>query len=143
MKRAIQTHLPNHGRPYEWAILAGETLYTVASALRSDGSRENGSATKQATLALENLAKILTAAGGTMADVTQTMLYVTDRRYLPDIAKVWEKAFPKPQPNRASVVVKETGIPGAKMVVMVTAHIPRNRQRPAKRASSKRAPAKR
>lgn len=135
MKRAIKTHLPNHGRPYEWAIMGGETLYTVASALREDGSRENGNATKQATVALENLARILAAAGGTMADVTQTMLYVTDRRYLPPIAKVWEKAFPKPQPNRASVVVKETGVPGAKLVVMVTAYIPKARQKAAKRPS--------
>jgi enamine deaminase RidA (YjgF/YER057c/UK114 family) len=130
VKRAVKTDIPKHGRPFEWGIVADGTLYTAAAPMKADGTLETGNIRKQITLALSNLAKVLKSAGGTMADVTQTMLYVTDRSYIDPITEVWAKAFPKPYPNRATVVVNEIGLKGVGLVVLVTACIGSGRTKP-------------
>jgi 2-iminobutanoate/2-iminopropanoate deaminase len=123
MKKAIETGIPRHNRPFEWAIVADNILYTAAAPLRADGTPETGDITTQATLTLANLAKVLKAAGGSMADVTQVMLYVTKREYIDPITLVWAKAFPKPYPNRATVIVSEIGIRDIGLVIMAHAHL--------------------
>jgi 2-iminobutanoate/2-iminopropanoate deaminase len=123
MKKAISTGLPTHGRPYEWAILAGGVLYTAAIPIKADGTTETGDITAQATLTLANLARTLEAAGGSMADVTQAMLYVTKRSYIDPITAVWASAFPKPYPNRATVIVSEIGVADIGMLVVAHAYL--------------------
>ena len=123
MKRAIQTGISTHNRPFEWAIVANGICYTAAAPLHADGTPETGAIGIQARLALSNLAKQLKAAGGSMADVVQVMLYVTDRAFIDPITEEWAIAFPKPYPNRATVIVKEIGVRGVGMVVMATAHV--------------------
>ena len=123
MKRAIQTGISTHNRPFEWAIVANGICYTAAAPLHADGTPETGAIGTQARLALTNLAKQLKAAGGSMADVVQAMLYVTDRAFIDPITEEWAIAFPKPYPNRATVIVKEIGVRGVGMVVMATAHV--------------------
>ena len=123
MKQAIPTALPTHGRPFEWAILAGGVIYTAAAPLHPDGTPETGPITVQARLALGNLREVLTEAGGSMADVVQAMLYVTDRSAIDPITAVWAEFFSPPYPNRGTVIVSEIGIEGVGMLVMVHAHI--------------------
>jgi enamine deaminase RidA (YjgF/YER057c/UK114 family) len=123
MKQAIDTGLPKHGRPYEWAILAGGVLYTAAVPVREDGTAETGDIASQARLTLANLAKTLRLGGGSMADVTQVMLYVTDRRYIDPITEIWAEAFPTPYPNRGTVIVSEIGVAGIGMLVMAHAYL--------------------
>ena len=128
MKRAIATHMSTHGRPFEWAISADGILYTAAAPVRADGTYETGDIKLQTELALSNLAAVLAAAGGSMADVTQVMLYVTKRDYIDPITEVWAKAFPKPYPNRGTVIVSEIGIRDIGMICMVHAHIGKGTQ---------------
>ncbi|MFN0043018.1 MAG: RidA family protein [Alphaproteobacteria bacterium] len=123
MKRAIQTGISTHNRPFEWAVVSNGICYTAAAPLHADGTPETGAIGTQARLALSNLAKQLKAAGGSMADVVQAMLYVTDRAFIDPITEEWAAAFPKPYPNRATVIVKEIGVRGVGMVVMATAHV--------------------
>jgi 2-iminobutanoate/2-iminopropanoate deaminase len=123
MKKAISTGLSTHGRPYEWAILAGGVLYTAAAPFKADGTTETGDITTQATLTLANLAKTLKAAGGSMADVTQVMLYVTKRSHIDPITEVWATVFPKPYPNRATVIVSEIGVRDIGMLITVHAYL--------------------
>ena len=40
-----------------------------------------------------------------MAHVTQVMLYVTQRTHIGPINAEWAKAFPRPNPTRATVIV--------------------------------------
>ncbi len=151
MKRAVETGISKHGRPFEWAIVSNGICYTAAAPMHADGTPETGPIRTQARLALGNLAKQLKAAGGSMADVVQAMLYVTDRGHIDPITEEWSVAFPKPYPNRATVIVKEIGVRGVGMVVMATAHLgaggkgakatraaKRTTKRPAKRKSKKR-----
>lgn len=133
MKRAVKTDIPKHGRPFEWGIVADGTLHAAAAPMKRDGKPETGDIRKQTRLALANLDTILKAAGGSMADVTQTMLYVTKRSYIDPITEIWATAFPKPYPNRATVVVNEIGLKGVGLVVLVTARIGAGRAKPRKR----------
>lgn len=133
MKKAIDTGIPRHARPFEWAILADGIVYTAAAPIKADGTAETGDIAKQTTLTLANLAKSLKAAGGSMADVTQVMLYVTERAYIDPITEIWAKAFPKPYPNRATVIVKEIGIKDVGLVIMAHAHVGKGRRKPARR----------
>jgi 2-iminobutanoate/2-iminopropanoate deaminase len=96
MKKVISTGLSTHGRPYEWAVLAGGVLYTAAARFKADGTTETGDITAQATLTLANLAQTLKAADGSMADVTQVMLYVTKRSYIDPITEIWAPPFQNP-----------------------------------------------
>jgi 2-iminobutanoate/2-iminopropanoate deaminase len=127
MKKAIATKLSTHGRPFEWAISADGILYTAAAPVREDGSHETGDIRLQARLTLANLAATLTAAGGSMADVTQAMLYVTERSFIDPITEIWANAFPQPYPNRGTVIVNEIGIRDIGMLIMVHAHIGKGR----------------
>ena len=139
MKRAIETGIPRHARPFEWAILADGILYTVAAPIKADGTAETGDIRKQATLTLANLAKSLKAAGGSMADVTQVMLYVTERDFIDPITEIWAKAFPKPYPNRATVIVKEIGVKDVGLVIMAHAHVGKSRhKKPARKKAASR-----
>jgi 2-iminobutanoate/2-iminopropanoate deaminase len=127
MKRAIATKLSTNGRPFEWAISADGILYTAAVPVREDGSHETGDIRLQARLTLANLAATLAAAGGSMADVTQVMLYVTERSFIDPITEIWAEAFPRPYPNRGTVIVSEIGIRDIGMLIMVHAHIGKGR----------------
>jgi 2-iminobutanoate/2-iminopropanoate deaminase len=127
MKRAIATKLSTNGRPFEWAISADGILYTAAVPVREDGSYETGDIRLQARLTLANLAATLAAAGGSMADVTQVMLYVTERSFIDPITEIWAEAFPRPYPNRGTVIVSEIGIRDIGMLIMVHAHIGKGR----------------
>ncbi len=125
MKKVISTGLSTHGRPYEWAILAGGVSYTAAAPFK-------------AALTLANLAKALKAAGGSMADVTQVMLYVTKRSYIDPITELWATAFPKPYPNRATVIVSEIGVRDIGMLITAHAYLGK-RQKSKKTVSRRRA----
>ncbi len=127
MKRTIATKLSTNGRPFEWAISADGILYTAAVPVREDGSYETGDIRLQARLTLANLAATLAAAGGSMADVTQVMLYVTERSFIDPITEIWAEAFPRPYPNRGTVIVSEIGIRDIGMLIMVHAHIGKGR----------------
>jgi 2-iminobutanoate/2-iminopropanoate deaminase len=58
-----------------------------------------------------------------MADVTQVMLYVTDRSFIEPITAVWAECFPPPYPNRGTVIVSEIGIRGVGLLIMAHAHV--------------------
>jgi 2-iminobutanoate/2-iminopropanoate deaminase len=132
-KKAVDTGIPRHARPFEWAIVADGIFYAAAAPIKADGTAETGDIRKQTTLVLANLAQSLKAAGGSMADVTQVMLYVTEREFIDPITEIWAKAFPKPYPNRATVIVKEIGVKDVGLVIMATAHVGKGKKKPAKK----------
>ena len=122
-KKAIKTSLSTHGRPFEWGIAAGSFLYTAAAPIKADGTTETGDIRLQTRLALKNLADTLAAAGGSMADVTQAMLYVTDRSFIDPITQIWAEEFPPPYPNRGTVIVHEIGIKDIGLLIMAHAYL--------------------
>jgi enamine deaminase RidA (YjgF/YER057c/UK114 family) len=124
MKEAVKTHLGTPSAPIEWATIADGILYTAQIPLKADGSIETGDIGAQTRVTLDNLKRTVEAAGGTMADVTQVLVYLPDPADFPGMIAVYSEAFPKPYPNRATIVAGLM-VPGAKIEIVAYAHIGR------------------
>jgi 2-iminobutanoate/2-iminopropanoate deaminase len=125
MKKVIKTHLPEEDAPLEWAVMADGVLYTAQIPIREDGSIETGDIDAQADLTFSNLKRTVEAAGGTLADVTQVLIYLTDKGDFQRMNGVYRRYFAKPFPNRATVIVAGLMVPGATIEIVAYAHIER------------------
>ncbi len=123
MKRVVRTGLPDIARPMEWATMGGGLLCTAAVPIEADGGFETGDARAQVALALSNLEKIVTAAGGQLTDVMQVMVYLTSADHIPVLNELWAETFKPPYPNRAVVIVTAIGVPDVVIMMQVLAHI--------------------
>jgi len=122
MRNAVKTHLPAEKAPIEWAVSADGILYTAQIPIREDGSIETGHIGKQTALTLDNLKRTVEAAGGTMDDVTQVLVYPTSPERCARMNGVYETCFRKPYPNRATVVAGLM-VKGALIEIVAYAHI--------------------
>ena len=122
MKSAVATGLKAASSPIEWATVADGILYTAQIPMKADGSIETGDIGVQAELTLRNLKQTVEAAGGTMGDVTQVLVYLPDPADFPGMNAVYQKHFPKPYPNRATIVAKLM-VPGARFEIVAYAHV--------------------
>lgn len=120
MKRVVDTGLPEFGRPTEHATMGGGHLRTVAVPLKSDGTFETGDVREQIELSLLNLKKAVAAAGGGMADLLQTIVFLTSADYVPALNEAWTRHFERPYPNRGIIIVNAIGTPG--LVILIQAH---------------------
>jgi enamine deaminase RidA (YjgF/YER057c/UK114 family) len=128
MRKAVKTHLPAVSAPIEWATTADGVLYTAQIPMREDGSIETGDIGVQAKLTLENLRRTVEAAGGTMADVTQVMVFLPDPKDFAGMNAAFARAFAKPYPNRATMIAGLM-VPGAKIEIVAYAHVGRGAAR--------------
>ena len=125
MKTVVTTHLPNEDSPIEWATVGDNVLYTAQIPIREDGSIESGSIESQADLTFSNLKRTLEAAGGTLEDVTQVIVYLTGKEHFQAMNAVYRRYFTKPYPNRATVIVAGLMVPGAVIEIVAYAHLKR------------------
>lgn len=125
MRTPVQTHLPSEEAPLEWAVTADGILYTAHVPLRADGSVETGPIELQAELTFDNLKRTLEASGGTLDDVTQVLIYLTDPAVFQGMNAVYRRFFKKPYPNRATVIVAGLMVPGAVIEIVAYAHLKR------------------
>ena len=123
MREVVKTHLPGEDAPIEWAVTADGILYTAQIPIRTDGSIETGDIEKQADLTFDNLKKTVAAAGGTLADVTQVLVYLTGKEHFVKMNEVYRRYFSKPYPNRATVIVAGLMVPGAVIEIVAYAHL--------------------
>jgi 2-iminobutanoate/2-iminopropanoate deaminase len=123
MKSIVKTHLPGEDVPIEWAVAADGILYTTQLPIREDGSIETGEIDVQATLTFSNLKRTVEAAGGTLNDVTQVLVYLTRKEDFPGMNAAYRRFFNKPFPNRATVVVAGLMAPGAVIEIVAYAHL--------------------
>ena len=77
----------------------------------------------QADQALRNIELLLRANGATMADIVKVTVYVTDIRYLDEIAPVRLKYFPENGPASAIVEVSGLALPGLKVEIEAIAAV--------------------
>ncbi|MEP6970117.1 MAG: RidA family protein, partial [Betaproteobacteria bacterium] len=102
MKEVIDCGLPGLAQPFSWAVKGGGLLFTTHGPVRPDGSIDTGTIAAQARLTFTNLRSAVTAAGGTMADVTQVLIYMVDIQDMAAIDAVYREFFSAPYPNRSS-----------------------------------------
>ena len=93
--------------PISQATLAGNVLYLCGAV--SFNEREEivgkGDIRAQTRQALENIKALVEGAGGTLLDVTQTTIYLTDLANSAGMNEVYRTYFPVDPPARATVRV--------------------------------------
>ncbi|MCR6671868.1 RidA family protein [Devosia ginsengisoli] len=122
MKKKIQFGLPDSKVPSDWAIEADGILYTVQWACLPDGTCAKGGIAEQTKVTLDNLKRALEAAGGSIDDVVQIQVYLTDASNFKAMNEVYAGYFKSPYPNRASLVAGNL-IPGGLIEIVAQAHI--------------------
>ena len=120
MNQAVDAGLPVSRSPLEWATLANGILYTAQIPIDANGAVIDGDARVQAEQTLANLKQTVEAAGGTMANITQVLIYVTAPEHLKPVNDVYATYFEAPYPNRAAMVVSALARP--EMVVEMIAY---------------------
>lgn len=119
---AIHTELPDLA-PISWAVRAGNTVYTSQVPIRQDGTMELGDIHQQATVIFENLRRTVEAAGSTLGQVAQVVIYLTHMADRQIVNTIWESVFAPPWPNRAVIGVAALAIPGMRIELTATAMV--------------------
>lgn len=125
MKQVIDVGLPALKQPFSWAVKAtGAMLFTAHGPVRTDGTIDTGPIEAQTRLTFENLRRAVQAAGGSMEDVTQVLIYMTDVADMPAIDAVYREFFEAPYPNRSSAAVAALVVPGMRIEIVAYAMVP-------------------
>lgn len=124
MRQVVSTGLPAEPAPFSHAVIANGVVFTAHLPIRPDGTAETGSATAQAELALSNLKRAVEAAGSTLDDVAQVILFITRIEDKQAIDEVYARYFRRPYPSRACVVVQALVVPGTRIEVLAYAFTP-------------------
>jgi enamine deaminase RidA (YjgF/YER057c/UK114 family) len=91
--------------PVSDCIRAGRQVFAVViSEDPSSGDLVTGDIAVQTRQTLENLKRAITAAGGTLADVVQVQIFLTDKADAAGMNAVYREYFKEPYPVRATVV---------------------------------------
>ena len=139
MKQAVKSGLPTPSAPIEWATISDGVMYTAQIPIKADGTIESGDIGTQTRLTMENLKRTVKAAGGTLEDVAQVLIYLPDPKDFPGMNAVYAEYFRKPYPNRATIVA-QLMVPGARIEIVAYAHVGRkNTRQAAKRSPAKKA----
>lgn len=95
---------PARGLPFSDGIVAGNTLY-IAGQEGTDESNKlvAGGIGPETTATLENIQKVLKAAGFELKDVVSVTVYLADIHEFPDMNKVYKGVMPDPKPARATI----------------------------------------
>lgn len=108
MKQPVSTTAaPAAIGPYSQAIRAGDTVW-LSGQLGLDpasGQLVEGGFDAQAERMFENLAAVVEAAGGSLADVVKVNLYLTDLANFAKVNDLMSRHFEQPYPARAAVGV--------------------------------------
>jgi 2-iminobutanoate/2-iminopropanoate deaminase len=92
------------GLPFSDGVIAGKTLY-VAGQEGSDekGKLAAGGIAAETKAALENIQKVVKAAGFEMSDIVSVTVYLADIQEFGDMNKVYKEIIPDPKPARATI----------------------------------------
>ncbi len=104
----IQTeHAPAAIGPYSQATRAGGTVFLSGQIPLDPATGEvvAGGIEAQARRAFDNLAAVVAAAGGTLADVARVGLYLTDLSQFAAVNAVMADYFEAPYPARSTIEV--------------------------------------
>ena len=100
------SELPPAIGPYSWATRHGNLVFLAGTAsVGPDGKVVGaGDIRKQTQVTLENLKTAVTAAGGTMANVVKTTVYIDDIKNYAGMNEVYRTYFPDAPPARATLI---------------------------------------
>ena len=123
MRDAVPTGLPQVS-PISWATVCDRLLCTAHVPLRADGTFETGPTSTQLRQTFANLGAAMDAAGGSLADVLQVVVYLVDVNDFPTLNEVWVDVFAEPRPSRAVVGCSALAVDGVRVTITATACLP-------------------
>src|ERR1700730_3915821 len=95
---------PARGLPFNDGIVAGNTLYVAGQEGTNDaGKLVEGGIGPEAKATLENIEKVVKAAGFELKDIVSVTVYLADIREFPDMNKIYKTFMPDPKPPRATI----------------------------------------
>lgn len=108
-------------QPFSWASRAGNLLFTAHGPVGEEGAIAGVGIEKQTRLTFDNLVTACAAAGATLGDVAQVLIYMKEAEHMRDIDAIYREYFAAPYPNRSSVVVK--GFVHPEMLIEIVAYV--------------------
>lgn len=92
------------GLPFSDGIVAGNTLYVAGQEGTDDaGKLAAGGIGPETKAALDNIEKVLKAAGFELKDVVSVTVYLADIHDFPEMNKIYKGVLPDPKPARATI----------------------------------------
>ena len=92
------------GLPFSDGVLAGNTLYIAGQEGTDDaGKLAAGGIAAETKAALDNIDKVLKAAGFEMKDVVSVTVFLADIHDFAEMNKVYKGVLPDPKPARATI----------------------------------------
>jgi len=107
--------------PLSSGVVAGRTVYLSGMLGFDDSNKSDVAAQTRATLA--KLARSLADAGASLGDVVEAIVYVTDRKFLPDVDREYAAFFGSHSPARTNVLCGLVA-PDGLVEIMLTAQLP-------------------
>jgi 2-iminobutanoate/2-iminopropanoate deaminase len=105
MIEKIDVGMTPSSAPVSDCVRAGKQVWLVAIAEDpATGNIVSGDIEVQTRQTLENLRHAITAAGGTMADIAQVQVFLTDKADAAGMNAVYREYFNEPYPVRATVI---------------------------------------
>jgi 2-iminobutanoate/2-iminopropanoate deaminase len=92
------------GLPFSDGIVVGNTLYVAGQEGSDDsGKLVAGGIAAETTKALENIQKVIKAAGFDLKDIVTVTVYLADIHEFGDMNTVYKSFLPDPKPARATI----------------------------------------
>lgn len=106
MKQIQTERAPAAIGPYSQAMQVGSLLFTSGQIpLRADGTLVEGGIAEQTQQVLDNLRAVIEAAGGSMAQVIKTTVFMQDLQDFATMNAIYDAAFDGHRPARSAVQV--------------------------------------
>lgn len=97
--------LPVSVLPYSPAVRVGQWVFVSGQAsVDQEGRIVRGSFTEEFNRSMENLRRVLAAAGATLADVVQVRAYVAEQQDLGEYNQLYRQWFPSDFPARTTLI---------------------------------------
>lgn len=116
--KTLDIGLPQHAQPFSWAVKTQSIVFTAHGPIRADGTLDDGALETQTRLTFDNLKRTAEAAGGSLRDVAQVLIYLKDIADMPKVDAIYREYFSAPYPNRSSVGVAGLAHPGMKIEIV-------------------------
>ena len=92
------------GLPFSDGVIAGNTLFVAGQEGSDDsGKLASGGIGPETKAALDNIEKVVKAAGFEMSDIVSVTVYLADIHDFADMNKVYKSVLPDPKPARATI----------------------------------------
>jgi 2-iminobutanoate/2-iminopropanoate deaminase len=95
---------PARGLPFSDGVIAGNTLYIAGQeGTDESGKLAAGGIGPETKATLDNIEKVLKAAGFELRDIVSVTVYLADIHDFAEMNKVYKSVVPDPKPARATI----------------------------------------